>query len=164
MPDALKTPTTLAKRNAHLLVGSVVCTFLLLRFALHSSPNSDLTLGGYSVHHLFTGLVLIAIGGIPLAVFRGHTRRLDASLVVFGAGLGMALDEWVYLIATGGSNAEYLLPVSLWGGITVVGLACVYTLGLVALRGRSDESRGTEPRGDGRSEGGSARGGPTTLV
>ena len=52
--------------------------------------------------------------------------KLDVALLVFGAGLAMALDEWVYLIATDGTNASYLLPVSLWGGIVVTGLACVY--------------------------------------
>jgi hypothetical protein len=41
---------------------------------------------------------------------------------VFGSGLSLALDEVVYLIATDGSNASYLLPVSFWGGVIVVGL------------------------------------------
>jgi len=45
---------------------------------------------------------------------------------VFGAGLSLALDEWVYLIATDGSNASYLLPVSLRGGMVMVGLAVAY--------------------------------------
>jgi hypothetical protein len=41
-------------------------------------------------------------------------------------GLSLALDEWVYLIATDGSNASYLLPVSFWGGVIVVGAATLY--------------------------------------
>jgi hypothetical protein len=52
--------------------------------------------------------------------------------------LALALDEWVYLIATDGSNASYLLPVSLKGGIVMVGLAAVYIAVLyLASRGRS---------------------------
>lgn len=130
------TPSPLVRRNAFLLVVTMAATVVVLRLWLHASPNSDFDIGGYNVHHLFTGLLLIAAGGVPLAVFRGSTRTLDVALVTFGAGLGMALDEWVYLIATDGSNAAYLLPVSLWGAVIVVGLACVYAGLLVALRSR----------------------------
>jgi hypothetical protein len=61
--------------------------------------------------------------------------------VVFGAGLGMALDEWIYLIATDGSNASYLLPVSLYGSVVVVALACLYAFGvtMVGLLSRRDD-------------------------
>lgn len=133
-PPFARTPFHLVRRNAWLLVGTVVATFLVLRVALQASPDSDFTIGPYNIHHLFTGLLLIAAGGIPLALFRGTTRRMDFAVVVFGAGLGMALDEWVYLIATDGSNAAYLLPVSLWGGGVVVGLACAYAVGLAVIR------------------------------
>jgi hypothetical protein len=136
--DRYKTPAGLVRRNALLLIASVLVTFAVLRVSLHLSPDSDFNVGRYNVHHLFTGLLLITAGGVPLAVFRGSTRRLDLALIVFGVGLGMALDEWVYLIATDGSNASYLLPVSLWGGVVVVGLACAYAAGLTA--GRRDRS------------------------
>lgn len=51
----------------------------------------------------------------------------------------MALDEWVFLIATDGSNASYGLPVSFWGGVTVVGLVCAYTCVLMALGTRKTQ-------------------------
>lgn len=131
------TPSAIVRRNAFLFIVSVALTFSILRIVLHQSPDSDFNVGQYNVHHLFTGLLLITAGGVPLAVFRGSTRRLDLALVVFGAGLGMALDEWVYLIVTDGSNASYLLPVSFWGGMAAVGLACAYAAGFVIGRGRS---------------------------
>lgn len=105
-------------------------TFVVLRAWLHLSPDADFDVAGYNVHHLFTGLVLIAAGGIPLAVLGAAGRGLDVARVAFGAGLGMALDEWLYLIATDGSNAAYLLPVSLWGGVAAVALAAAYALAL----------------------------------
>ena len=122
------------RRNMTVLVLSIAVTVIVLRMSLHASPDSDFDVAGYNIHHLFTGLLLITIGGIPLAIFQRPTRALIVARVVFGVGLGMALDEWVYLIATDGSNASYLLPVSLWGAVVVVGLACVYavTLGLFA--------------------------------
>lgn len=134
MRPSWKTPPPVATRNGLLLLASMLLTFAALRVSLHLSPDSDFNVGQYNIHHLFTGLLLIAAGGIPLAIFRGSTKRLDAALLVFGAGLAMALDEWVYLIATDGTNASYLLPISLWGGVIVVGLACSYTAALVIWR------------------------------
>lgn len=109
-------------------------TFTALRLWLWISPNADFDILGYNIHHMFTGLLLITLGGVPLAIFRGNTHRLDVALVVFGLGLGLALDEWVYLIATDGSNASYLSPISFWGAMVVIGLALSYVvvLGLFA--------------------------------
>lgn len=115
-----------------LLVGlSISVTFAALRVYLHLAPRTNLNIGAYNVHHLFTGLILVTIGGLPLVLFHGDGRRLDLSAVVFGAGLSMALDEWVYLITTDGSDTSYLLPISLWGGIAMVSLALAYLLILV---------------------------------
>lgn len=127
-PSSYTTPRSVALRNAVLLGGVVLGMFVALRVWLWINPNADFNVAGYNIHHMFTGLLLIALGGIPLAIFRGNTRRLDWALVVFGLGLGLALDEWVYLIATDGSNASYLLPISFWGGVVVVGLAIGYVV------------------------------------
>ncbi len=126
-----QTNSRTVRKNGMLLAGSMVVTFALLRIYLHISPNTDLNIGSYNIHHLFTGLLLITAGGVPLAIFQGTTRSLRPALITFGIGLGMALDEWVYLIATDGTNASYLLPVSFWGGVVAIGLACIYTLGLI---------------------------------
>lgn len=119
------------RRNGRLLLAAIVLTFGILRIYLHIAPDTDLNVGPYNIHHLFTGLLLITVGGVPLAIFRGTPRRLDWAILTFGAGLGMALDQWVFLIATDGSNASYLLPVSLWGGVVVTGAAVVYAALLV---------------------------------
>lgn len=132
-PEA-PTPDRVVRRNAILLILSIGLTVIVLRIALHNSPDSDFDVAGYNIHHLYTGLLLIAAGGIPLAIFRETSRLLDAALAMFGVGLGMALDEWVYLIATDGSNASYLLPVSLYGAVVVVGLACLYAVALALTR------------------------------
>lgn len=136
-------PPPEVKRNGFILLGSIALTLALLRLILHNSPNTDLYVGPYNIHHLYTGLLLIALGGIPLAIFTGASLRRDLALAIFGIGLAMALDEWVFLIATDGSNASYLLPVSFWGGVIVVGLACIYAAALVIYAAR---------RGPGRAE------------
>ena len=113
-------------RRARLIVGSLVLTFAIVRVMLHASPNSDFDVAGYNIHHLFTGILLLTIGGIPLTLFPGRSLLLDLSALLFGTGLSLVLDEWVYLIATDGTNASYLLPVSLRGGIIMIALAALY--------------------------------------
>ena len=115
-------------RRAKIVVAVLITTFIITRSLLWMSPNSDFDVAGHNVHHLFIGLLLITAGGVPLALFPGRSLLLDIASIAFGAGLALALDEWVYLIATDGSNASYLLPVSLKGGVLMVGLAAVYIL------------------------------------
>jgi hypothetical protein len=125
-------------RRARIVLAALIVTFVVTRAMLTMSPNSDFGVAGYNIHHLFTGLVLITAGGIPLALFPGRSLILDVASVAFGSGLALALDEWVYLIATDGSNASYLLPVSLKGGVLMVGLAVLYVIVLyIASRGRT---------------------------
>jgi hypothetical protein len=120
------------RKNGLLLLSSMSLTFIVLRVWLYFTPNADFNVGRYNIHHLFTGLVLAAVGGIPLAIFNSSSRKLNLARLIFGVGLGMALDEWVYLIATDGTNASYLLPVSFWGGVVVIGLVCLYAAILTA--------------------------------
>jgi hypothetical protein len=115
-------------RRAKIFVAALIATFIVTRSALSMSPNSDFDIGGYNIHHLFTGHLLITAGGIPLALFPGRSLLLDIASVAFGAGMALALDEWIYLNATDGSNASYLLPVSLKGGVLMIGLAALYVL------------------------------------
>ena len=126
------------KRRIGLVLGALIVLFVLLRVGLYIDPNADFYVGGYNIHHLYTGLLLITLGGLPLALFRGASRWLDLAAIVFGVGLSLALDEWVYLLVTDGSNASYLLPVSFWGGLGMIALACGYVVVLVIVqRGRT---------------------------
>jgi len=135
-------PQRAIRKNGIILFCSMSLTFAILRVYLYFSPDTDLNIWGYNVHHIFTGLLLIVAGGIPLAILDASTRLLEPARWIFGAGLGMALDEWVYLIATDGSNASYLLPVSFWGGVVVIGLALAYTATLMFFGNREDRKPG----------------------
>ena len=118
--------TSINKTRSVILLTSLVLTFVIIRAWLLYYPDADFNLAGYNIHHLYTGLILITIGGIPLTLFSGPSRILDLATAIFGIGLSLALDEWVYLIVTDGSNMSYLLPVSFWGGVILVGLASLY--------------------------------------
>ena len=130
--------SSINKSRAKILVFSIVATFVVIRVWLYFYPNADFNVAGYNIHHLYTGLILIVISGIPLIIFSSQGRIMDLVTIVFGIGLSLALDEWVYLIATDGSNMSYLLPVSLWGGIILVGLTCLY-IGVLYFWSRKKE-------------------------
>ena len=133
------TRMTLHARRWRWMWWAIVLTFVALRGWLHLFPDTDLNIGAYNIHHLFTGCLLILLGGVPLAVLQGESRWLDLAAAAFGAGLSMALDEWVFLIATDGSNRAYLKPVSFWGAATMIGLACGYALCLRRLKTRQPQ-------------------------
>lgn len=125
---------TQAPHRARLLVASMLSTFTFIRVMMWISPDADFNLAGYNIHHLYTGLLLIVGGGVPLILWSHRSRATDLACLTFGCGLSLALDEWVYLIVTDGSNAAYLLPASFWGGALLVSLACLYTATLASLR------------------------------
>ena len=114
------------KTRAILLVSSIVLTFVITRTALYFYPNADFNILGYNIHHLYTGLVLIIIAGIPLILFSLRGFKSHLTIIIFGIGLSLAIDEWVYLIATDGENSSYFLPVSFWGGLIMLGITTIY--------------------------------------
>ncbi|MGH7694889.1 MAG: hypothetical protein ACRENH_07905 [Gemmatimonadaceae bacterium] len=123
-------------RRGWLLLLSVIVTFVVMRTMMAFRPNADFTVAGYNIHHLFTGLVILTVCGLPLVLGLGRGRLGDVLVAGFGIGLSLALDEWVYLIATDGSNASYLVPVSFWGGVAMVGAAVLYIAILIWRRPR----------------------------
>lgn len=126
-------------KRARLLAVSVLVTFAVMRAYLHTFPNTDLVVAGYGVHHLFTGLILITLGGIAAALLPHSSVLSSIAVVTFGVGLSLALDEWLYLIVTDGTNQSYLLPVSFWGGLAAVTAASVLSLSI----GRWTDRRGS---------------------
>jgi hypothetical protein len=127
-------------RRGWILLLTLALTFGVMRGSMALRPDADFTVAGYNIHHLFTGLLILTACGVPLVLGVGSVRVGEWLTAGFGMGLGLALDEWVYLIATDGSNASYLLPVSFWGGVVVVGAALLYAAILTWL-GRARTAR-----------------------
>jgi len=134
----VKTSFNVRRRN--LILGSFVLTFIGLRLYLHMSPSSNFDVAGYNIHHLFSGLILITFSAIPLILSNEQGRWVDLGCIIFGAGLSMTLDEWVYLIATDGSDSSYLLPVSLWGAIVAILIVVAFIVILSAWSRSRDQS------------------------
>lgn len=112
--------------QARQILLSMLVVFPVVRIVLLLSPTSNFDIAGTNIHHLFTGILLLVVAGIPLVLGRGHGHVRKALNLVFGAGLALVLDEWVYLIVTDGSDMSYLTPVSLWGGVVMTALTAVY--------------------------------------
>ncbi|HEY9226947.1 MAG TPA: hypothetical protein VIP11_09890 [Gemmatimonadaceae bacterium] len=127
------------RRGLIFFLVALIAAFVALRTWLGITPNADLDILGYNIHHLFAGILIVTATSIPLAIGVGPGRGRDLLVAGLGVGLGFVLDEWVYLIATPGTNADYLRPVSLIGGIVMIALAVVYALicsGFASGRGR----------------------------
>jgi len=74
-----------------------------LRIYLYFLPSTNLDIGSFNIHHLFVGILLIIVAGLPLILFSGLSRLFKFSSIAFGSGLSLILDEWLYLIVTDGS-------------------------------------------------------------
>ncbi len=105
---------------------AMLATFFGFRLYLYYSPNTNLDVLGYNLHHLFTGLLIFIAAGFPLMFFKVSIKSARLLAIIAGVGMGLVLDEWVYLIATDGSDSAYLTPVSFWGGLIMVLLAICY--------------------------------------
>jgi hypothetical protein len=112
--------------RSRILIATLLLTFLGFRVVLHLRPDTDLFVAGHDVHHLYTGVLLMAFFGIP-AVIAGRPRS-SLNVAGFGAGTAMALDQWIYLITTDGTNASYVTSWSLCTGTVMVLLAVGYAL------------------------------------
>ncbi len=111
-----------------LIVGCLIVPTVAHRIWLSFNPYTNFDPFGYNVPHLFTGVLLIMFGGLPMTVCRLGQRLHLLAAMVFAVGLSLALDEWVYLIATNGSDDEYLLPVSWAGSVVMITIAGSYAV------------------------------------
>ncbi len=104
------------KQTLLLILIPMLATFVCLRVYLHFVRVQHVYPGGYLVHHLFTG-VLMVIPAAFLLAFGIRRRWLAlATPAVLGTGSGMVLDEVVYLVMTKASDDDYVSRLSLYGG------------------------------------------------
>ena len=125
-----------ARRHALVFISALVATFVGLRLWLNITPNADFNVMGHNIHHLFTGVLIVTATAIPLAVGVAPGRTRNVFVAGLGVGLGLVLDEWVYLIVTPGTNADYLLPVSFRGGVVMVALGVAVAMASLRFFGR----------------------------
>ena len=101
-----------------------------LRLYLHLVQVQHIYPGGYLVHHLFFGSMIVIPAAFLLAF---GTRYVKLVRIALGVGTGMILDEMVYLVATPASDADYVSRISLVGSVAltfaaVIGLLILYAV------------------------------------
>ena len=115
------------------ILGPMLLTFLIQRTFLHffSHPNFHVYVGGFRVHHLFTG-ALIQISSAFLLAFGVRSKLRSLVLVALGIGSAMVLDEVFFLVFTDGSNEAYRGRVSFLGAAALLALAAAFLIALYA--------------------------------
>jgi hypothetical protein len=105
-------------------------TFMCQRLYLHLVRVQHIYPGGYLVHHLFVGVMILIPAAFLLAF--GTRRRSLAILsrVALGIGSAMILDEVTYLVVTKATDADYVSHTSLYGAIGFISLAVILLLAL----------------------------------
>jgi hypothetical protein len=128
MPDPR--PPLPAKQTLLLILLPMLATVFSLRLYLHLVHVRHIYPGGYLVHHLFVGVLIVVPAALLLAF---GTRHRVLARVALGVGTGLILDEIVYLVATQASDADYVSRTSLVGSLVLVSLAVIFLLVLYAL-------------------------------
>jgi hypothetical protein len=118
-------PPLPAKQILLLIVVPMLATVFSLRLYLHLVHVRHIYPGGYLLHHLFIGVVILIPAAFLLAF--GTRYRVLARLAL-GVGTGLILDEVVYLVATDGSDAGYMSRTSLLGSMVLTSLAVIFLL------------------------------------
>lgn len=125
------------KQTLLLILLPMLATVIGLRSFLHLVHVQHVYPGGYLVHHLFTGVLIVMPASFLLAF--GTRNRLLTLLTpaALGIGAGLVLDEITFLVMTQATDDDYVSDVSLWGAILFVSLATVLLLGLFAFSVRT---------------------------
>jgi hypothetical protein len=119
------------RRPLVFILAPMLLTFAIQRTFLHffSHPNFHVYVGGFRVHHLFSGALLLISSSFLLAF---GTRARSLVLAALGIGSAMVLDEVFFLVFTDGSNEAYRGRVSFLGAALLLALAATFLLALDA--------------------------------
>jgi hypothetical protein len=127
-----RTPLT-ARQTLLLILLPMLATFAGLRLYLHLVHVRHVYPGGYLIHHLFIGVLILIPASFLMAFSPRHRVLQVLAPATVGIGSAMTLDEFTYLVATQGSDADYVSHVSLIGAMVCIVLAVILLLILYVL-------------------------------
>jgi hypothetical protein len=122
------------KQTLLLLVLPLLATFMCLRLYLHLAGVRHVYPGGFLVHHLFIGVLIALPAAFLLAFQLGNILLARLALAALGIGSALILDEVSYLVATKGTDADYVSHVSLFGAIAFEAMAVILLLAIYKLK------------------------------
>lgn len=123
-----------ARQTLLLILVPLLLTFAGQRLYLHLIGVTHVYPFGHLVHHLFTGTLIVMPAAFVLAFGPRGRKSAILARVALGCGSAMILDEIVYLVATGASDADYVSPLSLRGAAIFIVLAVLLLWFLYRLR------------------------------
>ncbi len=92
----------------------IVLTILIMRLSkLIFLQNIHFSINGIIIHHFWFGLVLLLIG------FFIPKKKKIAKILLSGIGLGLVIDESIFMILGGGLDREYWKLPSVIGAVLV---------------------------------------------
>lgn len=122
-----------ARQTLLLILLPMLATFAGLRLYLHLVHVRHVYPGGYLVHHLFIGVLILIPASFLIAFSPRHRVLQVLAAATVGIGSALILDEFTYLVATQGSDADYVSHVSLIGAMVCIALAVILLLILYVL-------------------------------
>ncbi len=96
----------------------IVGTIFIIRISIMIVPNVDITIFNNVIHHFWWGIALLVTGFII------PENKKSLKIVFYGIGLGLVIDQLVFMILGGGGDTEYWSLPSLGGA--VVGAIILY--------------------------------------
>jgi hypothetical protein len=121
------------KQTLLLVLLPLLSTFLCLRLYLYLAGVRHIYPGGFLVHHLFIGVLIVLPAAFLLAFDLRNRLLVFAAPVALGIGSALILDEVTYLVATKGTDADYVSHVSLFGAIAFECMAVILLLAIYRL-------------------------------
>jgi hypothetical protein len=104
---------------------------LSVRLLLYAAPGvGGSGLAGIHVHHLLLGILIVILGGVPAIVITERGKPRSIARAVFGAGLGLAIDEWVLFVLR---DADPQTPYASLGSVLGAAMLSLVTAGYVLL-------------------------------
>ena len=103
----------------------MVGTLIFVRLYLLISPEANVYIYGYNVHHLYTGaFILVVLSLLSAGGVSGGILTLAS-----GMASGLVIDQLVYLTTSKGGHKAYFESLSLFGMLALV--AFLIVLGFV---------------------------------
>ncbi len=109
-------------KRKNLLYLSFILTIVIIRVGVFLIPGVDITVGKFILHHFWFGVLLLMIN------FFIKEGRFNQKFILFGIGLGLFLDELIFMLLGGGGDLQY------WNIYSVIGTMLIVLL-IFFLRG-----------------------------
>lgn len=106
-----------------LILLPMLATVVGQRLYLHLIRVQHIYPGGYLIHHLFTGTLILIPSAFILAFGTRNRLLTFFAPAALGVGSAMVLDEVVYLVATKATDKDYISPLSFWGATIFISVA-----------------------------------------